>query len=73
MQMSARRSEMQSGGADFEPPWRAREFFRLLGISVNAGYAAIKRGEIPVIEIGRCKLIPRKAGRELLERGSRAA
>ena len=34
---------------------------RILGIGRNAAYEAVRRGEIPVIRVGRRYLIPRAA------------
>ncbi|MGE3992293.1 helix-turn-helix domain-containing protein, partial [Pseudorhodoplanes sp.] len=34
---------------------------RMLGLSRNAAYAAAARGEIPIIEIGRLKKVPKAA------------
>ena len=39
---------------------------QLLGISRNSAYEAVRRGEIPVIQIGRRLLVPRMAFEELL-------
>lgn len=39
---------------------------QLLGISRNSAYEAVRRGEIPVIRIGRRCLVPRVAFEELL-------
>jgi hypothetical protein len=38
-----------------------------LGISPNASYEAAKRGEIPVIQIGRLKRVPIAAMERMLE------
>ena len=38
-----------------------------LGLGKNASYAAVKRGEIPVVKIGRRLLVPREAVDRLLE------
>jgi excisionase family DNA binding protein len=48
------------------------EAARKLGIGRNAAYDAAKRGEIPVIKIGRRLVVPRIALDRLLE-GGRAA
>lgn len=40
--------------------------FRVLGIGRSGGYAAIRRGEIPSIRIGRRILIPTIALEDLL-------
>ena len=37
-----------------------------LGICLNAAYAAVKRGEIPIIQVGRRKLVPAIALERLL-------
>lgn len=42
------------------------ETAQLLGISRNSAYEAVRRGEIPVIRIGRRCLVPRVAFEELL-------
>ena len=41
-----------------------------LGISRNSAYEAAKRGELPVLCIGRRKLVPVAALHALLERGT---
>ena len=45
------------------------EVAELLGISRNSAYEAIRRGEIPVLRIGRRVVVPRARLHELL-RGS---
>lgn len=39
---------------------RVPEAAQILGLSRNGAYAAVARGEIPVIRIGRKLLVPRK-------------
>jgi excisionase family DNA binding protein len=39
---------------------------RMLGLSRNGAYQAAARGEIPVIEIGRLKKVPKAALHKLL-------
>ena len=43
------------------------EAARLLGISRNSCYEAIRRGEIPMIRLGRRILVPRSRLEDLLE------
>jgi excisionase family DNA binding protein len=40
---------------------------RILGIGRSAAYAAVARGEIPSIRVGKRLLVPREALRRLLE------
>jgi excisionase family DNA binding protein len=40
----------------------------LLGLSRNAAYGAVKRGELPVIRIGKLLRVPKSALIELLNR-----
>lgn len=42
-----------------KPPGTVAELSRLTGLNLKTCYDAIKRGEIPVVQIGRRKLIPR--------------
>jgi excisionase family DNA binding protein len=44
-----------------------------LGISRNAAYAAAKRGEIPTIQIGRRRLVPKAGLDRLLDQSVRVA
>jgi excisionase family DNA binding protein len=39
---------------------------RILGLSRNAAYEAVQRGEIPVVKIGRRLLVPKAALDRLL-------
>jgi excisionase family DNA binding protein len=43
------------------------ETARLLGISRNAAYEAVRRGELPSLKIGRRILIPRSRLADLLD------
>lgn len=43
------------------------EAARALGISRNAGYEAVRRGEIPTIKIGRLFLVPKIAFERMFE------
>lgn len=43
------------------------EAARILGISKNATYEAAKRGDIPVIKIGKLIRIPKKALHAMLD------
>jgi len=45
---------------------------RVLGISRNGAYAAVARGDIPSVRIGKRILVPTARLRELLEGGSAA-
>jgi excisionase family DNA binding protein len=42
------------------------EFGQMLGIGKNQSYEAAKRGEFPVIKIGKRLLVPKAAGDRLL-------
>ena len=46
------------------------EAARLLGVSRNSAYEAVRRGEIPTIRIGRRILVPRRQLAELLQNDS---
>jgi excisionase family DNA binding protein len=54
-------------------PFKVEEAAKEAGIGLNQMYAAIHRGEVPSIKIGRRILVPRKAFLELLNSGSGAA
>jgi excisionase family DNA binding protein len=41
----------------------------MLGLNRNAAYAAAKRGDIPVIRIGKLLRVPKVAFDQMLERG----
>ncbi len=41
-----------------EPTITAERVAGVLGISVRGAYAAIERGEIPAIRVGRCVRVP---------------
>jgi excisionase family DNA binding protein len=47
--------------------YRVEEAGQLLGLGRSATYAAIGRGEIPSIRIGRKILVPRRALEQLLD------
>jgi excisionase family DNA binding protein len=44
----------------------AEESFEVLGIGRSTGYESIKRGEIPVLRLGRCIRVPVPALLKLL-------
>jgi len=46
---------------------RVEEAAEILGIGRGSAYAAVRRGEIPAVTIGRLKLIPRRALDRMLE------
>ena len=46
------------------------EAAKILGLNRNSGYEAVKRGEIPVIKIGKRLLVPKPALDRLLQQGS---
>lgn len=46
--------------------WTVEEAARKLGIGKNQAYEAVKRGEIPVIKIGKRLLVPSAAFARLL-------
>jgi excisionase family DNA binding protein len=54
------------------PEWAEHQFFnidemsRLLRMSKQAAYAAIRRGDVPAVKIGRTVRVSRKAMRELI-------
>ena len=48
------------------------EAARIMGVSKNVAYEAVRRGEIPSIRLGGRILVPRTAPVRLLETGSRA-
>ena len=48
------------------------EAARIMGVSKNVAYEAVRRGEIPSIRLGGRILVPRTALERLLETGSRA-
>jgi len=43
------------------------EAAKILGLNRNSGYEAVKRGEIPVIKIGKRLLVPKPALDRLLQ------
>jgi hypothetical protein len=47
------------------------EFGAKLGLSRNASYAAANRGDFPLIQNGKRKVVPKVAGDRLLEEGTR--
>ncbi|MCL4849623.1 MAG: helix-turn-helix domain-containing protein [Acidobacteria bacterium] len=49
------------------------EAARVMGIGRNSAYEAIRRGELPVVRLGRRLLVPQKALEVLLSGGSAAA
>lgn len=54
--------------------YRVEEAGRLLGIGRNQAYEAIRRGEIPVVRIGKRLLVPKAAlERMLAGEGPKAA
>lgn len=46
--------------------WTVEEAAYLLGISRHSAYEAVRRGDIPSIEIGRRRLIPKQGLERLL-------
>lgn len=44
-----------------------QEFARILGIGRSLAYELARRGEIPVLELGRRKLIPKTAVEQMLQ------
>jgi hypothetical protein len=46
---------------------------RYFGLCRNAAYEAVKRGDIPVIKIGRLLRVPVRALEQMLERASESA
>ena len=46
------------------------EAARIMGVSKNVAYEAVRRGEIPSIRLGGRILVPRAALEQLLETGS---
>ena len=51
--------------------YKVDEAARLLGLSRNSAYEAIKRGEIPIIRFGRRLVVPIAGLNRLLETGAR--
>ena len=47
------------------------EAAEMLGISRNFAYELAKRGELPIMQFGKRKLIPRAALEKMLEEGAR--
>jgi hypothetical protein len=39
----------------------------LFGLSKNSSYAAAARGDIPVVQVGRLKRVPKELARQLLK------
>lgn len=68
--LAPKKADVQEIGAERQPIERSTydpmPFFKELGVSKNSGYAAIKRGDIPHVRIGKRILIPRAAGDRLL-------
>ena len=60
-------------GSDLRQTLTIDEAVRLLGISRNSGYEAVRRGDFPVkvIRVGSRILVPRAALEELLNASSR--
>jgi excisionase family DNA binding protein len=56
------------GGADKRLVLEVPEAGALLGLNRNAAYAAAKRGDIPVIRIGKLLRVPKLAFDQMLER-----
>ena len=54
-------------------PLTAKEVATILNCNVKSVYEAMKRGELPVITIGRLRFIPGPAFRRLLKDGGKAA
>lgn len=46
------------------------EAAKRLGIGRNTAYEAVKTGEIPVIKLGKRKVVPLKAFEKMLETGA---
>jgi excisionase family DNA binding protein len=61
-----RRGEETTGRLTFTVP----EAARLLGIARGSAYAAIQRGELNAVRIGKRLLVPRAALQRLLEVGA---
>ncbi len=60
-------SEIKMGDNEPEPRTiSVPELAKILGISLGGAYAAAKRGDIPVVQIGRHKLVSRAAVKRLL-------
>ena len=53
-------------GADERLTYSVPEAGKLLGISRNGAYAAAKAGLIPVLNVGRRKLVPKAALHQML-------
>jgi excisionase family DNA binding protein len=66
-------SQMSTGYGDHEfgeggalRPLTPKEVSKILGVNPKSVYAAIERGEIPVVRLGRLLLVPRPAFQRLL-------
>jgi excisionase family DNA binding protein len=60
-------------GRDTEPlTYTMPEVTKLLGIGLNQGYEAVRRGELPSIRIGRRILVPRERLLDMLNGGTDA-
>jgi excisionase family DNA binding protein len=51
--------------------YRIQEVARLLGIGRNQAYSAAKRGDLPVIKIGKRLFVPRAAFDRMLEQAGK--
>jgi excisionase family DNA binding protein len=49
-----------------QPTMTVREVTRVLGVSKSCAYEAVSRGQLPVIAIGRRRLVPTAKLREML-------
>ena len=57
-----------SGESDARLVYEVPEAGEMLGLTRNAAYAAAKRGDIPVIKIGKLLRVPKVAFDQMLER-----
>ncbi|MHB0912081.1 MAG: helix-turn-helix domain-containing protein [Armatimonadota bacterium] len=54
-------NKLDPGAGEQKLTYSVEEVARLLGISVNSSYDAVRQGEIPSIRIGRRILVPKAA------------
>ena len=71
--MLTSRSENGAADKDQRKTYDVDEAGRLLGLGRNAAYEAAKRGDIPIIRIGRRLLVPKAALDRMLNGGVEAA
>jgi excisionase family DNA binding protein len=53
--------------------FKVQEAAKILGVSRNTAYDAVKTGQLPIIKIGRRFLVPRAALERMLEKAESVA